>query len=88
MAHRFVYHSILGLKVIKKKKKSWQHAGVHYRGTLIIRRRHPLDHNVGRSPYGVLGGGGRRLLISEVTMCSGSEKGSYLWLIDLCITQL
>jgi len=21
-------------------------------------------------------------------MCSGSEVGSYLWLIDLCITQL
>ena len=53
-AHRLVYHSTLGLRVINKKKKT-------------------------------------RLKVLEQRTCSGvvvTEAGSYLRLIDSCITQL
>ena len=58
-AHMLLYHSTLGLRVIKKKKKPGGGRGV---------------------------GGG--LLGNSTEICGGSEAGSYLRLIDSCITQL
>jgi len=78
-AHRHLYHSTLGLKVMKKKKKllpisvkCWflpeeNMSGIRRQG---CRGRRPRKNN------------------HSTEICSGSEAGSYLRLIDSCATQL
>jgi len=69
----FVYHSTLGLRVIKKKKKTtgWNAVTVRLRYLQF-----------GESGYELC----PELMFTE--MCSGSEEGSCIRLIDFCITQL
>ena len=67
-AHRLLYHSTLGLRVIKKKKTplalaSWERAAMMPSPSMLPLPIPPLPSY-------------------------GSEEGSYLRLIDFCITQL
>ena len=66
----FLYHSTLGSRVIKKKKR--------FRSRRIVSRwflSRILRAKVDKNNF-------------FIEMCNGSEAGSYLRLIDFCITQL
>jgi len=86
-AHRLLYHSTLGLRVIKKKKKRGEsdlelrvRRDFEAEEPLAVRQRPPLVLELRvhlRNPSAGQSG----------TECSGSEAGSYLSLIDFCITQ-
>jgi len=67
-AHRLVYHSTLGLRVIKKKKKKKGWVCRYRRKEVVCRVRSPPD--VPLTP-------------ATNIRLSGSEEGSYLRLIDL-----
>ena len=83
-AHRWLYHSTLGSRVMKKQKKETRNAGLVRRGVI-------LDEWYRAARVAVLIA---LLRLREVTapsipeMCSGSEASSYLRLIDFCSTQL
>jgi len=68
-AHRWLYHSTLGSRVIKKLR--------------VCLHRH---HRRVRKPAHRYSSQFENNYFTE--MCSGSEEGSYLRLIDGCITQL
>jgi len=80
-AHRLVYHSTLGLRVIQKKKKKVRAARQRARKGPIEARNPYVPQNL-RAPHTQC----QNHYFAE--MCSGFEAGSYFRLIDLCITQL
>jgi len=74
----FVYHSTLSLGVIKKKKKGWGVLDVCAleEGEVLELRAVPGRHSSQFKNN------------HSTEMCSGAEAGSYLRLVDSCITQV
>ena len=79
-AHRLLYHSTLGLRVIKKEEEGPRTVGAELDG--VAKNNAPALLLPLRLPPRIQG-------VNYFTeMCSGSEESSYLRLIDFCITQL
>ena len=76
-AHRVVYHSTLGWRVIDKKKVD--HVCWPSTAACTPPQTPPPAEGSSCSQF-------KNIFFAE--MCSGSEEGSYFRLIDLCITQL
>jgi len=74
-AHRLLYHSTLGSRVIKKKGTDLE---------VIARQVHLRERRVIQRPPEPI----QVVSCSRRARISGSEAGSYLRLIDSCITQL
>jgi len=81
-AHKLVYHSTLGSRVIKKKKSVvTPHQGML---SATCRARNKTQRSMQS------GGSDQRMQCHNhfTEMFSGSEPGSYLRLIDSCVTQI